>query len=344
MRAFLILGCGLLAAACGAGCGSHDHVRLGTRVDRLPPAPVKPAPRLAPPLRELDVVLATPTAYIAPGEALATAAALGAALRRTGAFTEVRIGDPEAPARVRLEIAPARIVVDDEPNEDWIGAVTGYLFLGFWSNWFHEQRCFVEATFAATLRDTATGRALGHFPSMRGRAIADLSFWERRGGVGPTLATICWFPPMGFDSDTEKVTALLLPHSMDRPARTLVESLAAVPAREVDTLSLKARKIAGLAIELLPPADGRPPGVRISGEAAPLVRRVWIADELVHEAPADETSPAPPTLDARVKKAIRFGPAGSAVVVVEVTGAAPAPAAEIRSERSWRLGRSWPVR
>src|SRR5205085_4417116 len=117
---------------------------------------------------------------------------------------------------------------------------------------------------------------------------SDLSFWERRGGTGATIATAVWVPPMAFDSEPERVEAILAPAAYDEAARGIVATLGSVRTVTTTALVLRAHPLAGLRATLVRPAAGSAPTgtamiLRLDGERVPAVRKAWIGDGLVFD-------------------------------------------------------------
>src|SRR5687768_10766047 len=117
----------LLAAVLvvAAGCGTHDHARLGTRLE----APIEhtraaTVTALPAPLRSVEIALATPTAGVSPERAAQTAEGVRAALERTGLFDRVALATtprlvPGAGAPARIDLGLLRHAVRDRANDDF---------------------------------------------------------------------------------------------------------------------------------------------------------------------------------------------------------------------------------
>lgn len=278
-----------------AGCGSHPHRGLGTEIDAPPvkrAAATLPGP-LPEECRGLDIVIGTPDprGTVDRERSAAFGAALRDALTGTGAFDRVSLVEAgvSRTARLRLDVTPSGYDLSDEPTSGETGAVIGYLFLGFWSDWFHERACRLRCAFTATLRDARTGRELARLPQLEGTAEEHLSFWERRGGGWPTLATVLYIPPMAFDTDRAKVEALLAPRAFDGPTRAIVDAIARLRVREVEATYARTFPVSGLDVEVVRPRPGpvrsfQTLAILLRGARLGSVRKVWVGGELVFDA------------------------------------------------------------
>jgi len=361
-----------LAAGCG---GAHDHVRAGTEIRRTEPegalARAYARPPLAPPCRRVALTLGTSTGDAGPVAAERVLAHLAEALARTGAIDTVFVGvedmryAPE-PAGVVVEVTPRRIALGETDGEDSTSAVVAYLFLGIWSDWFHDRRATLECAVSLTLRDARTGRIVGRVADARAATGEDLSFWERRGGFWPVLATLFWVPPMAFDTAPERVAPILLPRAADGIAAAVLDALASLKARELRTIAFAPEPSAGISVSLVElkavtatasatgapraawrigqgvSAVGAPPEttVRLSGPLITSVRRVWIGEELAYEAPADDAAPAGTR---RLEIALKPGrkllaSGGREVIQAQVGDRPPVRLGELSTRTEWRVG------
>jgi hypothetical protein len=338
------LGASLLAIA--SGCGAHAHARLGTRAEvggaTLPRVTTVTA--LPEPCRDLDVVIVTATAR---GFRREQAQALGTgvrdALARSGLFDRVTLVEgATGTATLRLEIAPAAYQVVEEAGADSTAAIVGYLFLGPWSNWFHDRRCGFEVAFAATLRDRVSGRELRRLPRVRGRAVEEVSFWERRGGFAETLATIAWFPPMGFDTDPARIEALFAGPALERSTGAVIDAVGALRVRAVEGADVRTYPLVGLEVTVTQPIAGSPKPVqttvvRLQGPKVSSIETVWIGDRTVYDA-SSGARVAPSGTELIVgRQLVKLDPARTVLVVVKLAGAAPVAVAEIGSRKTWTL-------
>ena len=286
----------LLAILCfgSVGCGAHLHRNVGTEIDHpvLPGLP-HAATALPAECRALEIVVAAPPARapIDREQSQRFAAALRDALVRTQMFERVDLqGDGKSSsAQLRLEVTPGEYELTDEANSDYTSAVVGYLFVGFWSNWFHESTSRLRCAFGATLRDRQTGREVLRLPPLEGEAEERLSFWERRGGGWEALATVFYVPPMAFDTDREKVEALLAPRALDGPTTAIVEAIARLQLRVIEATYAKTFPVPGLEVEVVRPRPGRVNAfqtiaVRLRGDDLRRLRKVWVGDQVVFDA------------------------------------------------------------
>jgi hypothetical protein len=331
----------LVVLALAAGCGAHRHASLGTAAIEDASFHAHPAPATFTAQRlSLEIALVTPTARVDPTEAAALAGWIGDAAARAGGFARVEVVPQEAArqADLRLELAPAACDLADEANDDATASVIGYLFLGPWSNWFHERDARLRFAFGATLRDGATGRVLWRWRELSGRNEDAVSFWERRGGPLETLATVCWIPPMAFDSDRARLLALLGPPAAEGPADAIVATAARLRRTDVEAFRVREFPLEGLAVSVVTPTAATAGGprqaviVRLSGEKVAALRTVWIGDAVVYDAALTQV-PAGARELLVGRPPAPLPRAGPILVLAKIGDAAPIAIAEIGTAR-----------
>lgn len=156
---------------------------------------------------------------------------------------------------IETEVKDA-LLARDRKDDSKALSVGAWFTLGFFASWLPDQQYVlgVEPTFV--IRDLASRKELGRLRTSRSEERASLALVHRRPGPLPLVGTLLLLPHFAFDSASGAVTGSLGPMALKRPARELLEDLAAFRAgrrvARATTLSVPRE----LRVELLAPRAG----------------------------------------------------------------------------------------
>lgn len=228
-----------------AGCGAHTHRLGGTEIEqRSSPTPSRSRASLAPELRlavgPLTLAGGPAADPAEPGEPEERGStmpvdvpvvrrALRDLLRESGAFDEVFLTEERhGKATFVLETHLARAAVRRvEPEDGSFRKIANWIFLGWFAMWQHDRSYALEVEPVFTLRDLRTGfTCLDKVRVSPGRGQDSLSLHERRGGVGPVVATMLCVPYFLFDARPSEVAHALAHASLQSPVEDLLARVA----------------------------------------------------------------------------------------------------------------------